>query len=33
MPIVPKCVSVLTGYESRGNPAIWQLANEACAAT
>lgn len=33
MPIVPQCVSVLTGYESRGNPAIWQLANEACAAT
>ena len=33
MPIVPKCVTILTGYESRGNALIYQLADHACAAT
>ncbi len=33
MPVEALCVTKETGYESRGNPAIWQLANGACAAT
>ncbi len=33
MPVETLCVTKETGYESRGNPAIWQLANGACAAT
>ncbi len=27
------CVTIESGYESRGNPGIWELANGACAAT
>jgi hypothetical protein len=33
MPVQANFVTVQSGYESRGNPAIWQLANQACAAT
>jgi hypothetical protein len=33
MPVRADCVTIESGYESRGNPGIWELANHACAAT
>jgi hypothetical protein len=33
MPVRADCVTIESGYDSRGNPGIWALANQACALT